>query len=241
MINDFQQLRDKIAIMPLFLKADQIELNLDEEKYLDIFRNSWNDLEKDSYITNSPHPRLRRHCRFKYCRVSADLTLEPHGPYYQSSQDNPLYGGIVRTFAPVRSEITENPLFISLLKFNANILPVQYDTILINCHFVRITSVVGCPGEPSPEGPHRDGFDYVSIHMINVENCTGGETSISNFTGKTIFKNVLSSFLDSLYINDRLFAHYTTPIFTTKEVGFRDVLLCSYEDYSQLSDKISNK
>jgi hypothetical protein len=223
-----------IAFTPVFINAEDIGLSLADNVSLQKFQEAWDFLKVDSYVRNSNNPRRRRHCIFKYVTETNILTREPDGIYYQSVENNSLYGGLARSFAPVDVAFSvENPWFEQLLRFNVSNLPLNYPELLINCHFVRITSLSNAPGEPAPEGIHRDGFEYISIHLINKTNCIGGETTIFNNERKPLLNKTLENPFDSIYFNDQNCLHHTSPIYVGEEskLGTRDVILCSYEHY----------
>lgn len=195
------------------------------------FVEAWDDLVPDQYQTDRKYPRQRRYCRFTYDQVNNVLLLEPHSPYFQSTENNKLYGGIARDFAPVDSTMIDAQTTLNdILRYNLRVLSLPYNNIVINCHLVRIVAGPGEIGEPTPEGIHHDGFDYISIHMINKRNCEGGVTTVYSNNDEPLLHIELQNPLDSLILNDKLYKHATTPIQPKGALGTRDVLLCSYHN-----------
>jgi hypothetical protein len=188
---------------------------------------AWNDLPADPYLRDPHKYRFRRHARYSY--AGGELVRRPDGPYYQSREDNKLFGGAERTFAPVGPAAGANPFLLGLLRFNIAQLPAEADGWDVNVHLVRIVGSQDVVGEPVPEGVHRDGFAYVSMHLMKRENVVGGETEVQAEDGTHLMKGVLRTPLDSLYLDDRALLHYTSPISPAgTEPAHRDMLLVSY-------------
>jgi hypothetical protein len=96
--------------------------------------------------------------------------------------------------------------------------------------------IVGLPeqaGEPSPEGIHRDGFDYVSLHLINRTNLDGGQSIVVSDDLMIAAAPMLTKPLDTLVLDDRRFLHAALPFFVPAGIGFRDMMLCSYEELTE--------
>ena len=188
---------------------------------------AWNDLPADPYLRDPHRYRFRRHARYRYS--DGTLIRQPDGPYFQSRKDNKLFGGEERVFAPVSAEAGANPFLLELLRFNIAQLPPAVTGWDVNIHLVRIVGSQDVVGEPVPEGVHRDGFAYVSMHLMKRENVVGGETEVQTEDGTNLLKGVLQTPLDSLYLDDRALLHYTSPISPAgAEPAHRDMLLVSY-------------
>ena len=193
----------------------------------------WNNLPKDLFAENEPHVRQRRHARFTYMRSTNTLTHLPPGNYYQSKESNQIYGGVSSAFSPFEVNFLSSfPLIEELLKSCASALPIDYDQVLINCHMMRVNSDVNGIGNPSPEGIHKDGFDYVSLHLINKVNCIGGQSIVTNDDNNIIIAPMLKDSFDSIIINDLNFSHAALPFFSKDgNAATRDTLLASYEEF----------
>lgn len=190
---------------------------------------AWDDLPADPYMRDPSRYRFRRHARYRY--GDGALIRQPDGPYFQSRKDNKLFGGEERVFAPVSAEAGANAFLLELLRFNIAQLPVAATGWDVNIHLVRIVGSREVVGEPVPEGVHRDGFAYVSMHLMKRENVVGGETEVQTEDGTNLLKGVLQAPLDSLYLDDRALLHYTSPISPAgTEPAHRDMLLVSYNE-----------
>ena len=210
------------------LRGPEFRLGPDARAALTRLAQAWNDLPADPYLTEPHRYRYRRHARYRY--AGGELTRQPDGPYFQSAKDNRLFGGAERTFAPVTPETGADPFLLELLRFNIGQLPPSDTGWDVNIHLVRIVGSREVVGEPVPEGVHRDGFAYVSMHLMKRENVVGGETEVRTEDGTHLVKGVLRSPLDSLYLDDRALLHYTSPISPeSSEPAHRDMLLVSYD------------
>jgi hypothetical protein len=84
-------------------------------------------------------------------------------------------------------------------------------------------------GRPSPEGVHRDGFPFISIHLIGLRDVrVGGVTHLVRPSGEPVATHRISQPLDSVYLDDAALLHVVTPIVAGTGVAHRDVLLMSY-------------
>ncbi|BCJ51696.1 hypothetical protein Asp14428_31710 [Actinoplanes sp. NBRC 14428] len=210
------------------LRGPELVLGPGERAALSELAAAWDDLPADPYLAEPHRYRFRRHARYRF--AGGELVRQPDGPYYQSAEDNRLFGGTERTFAPVTPEAGSNPFLAELLRFNIGQLPASATGWDVNIHLVRIVGSRDVVGEPVPEGVHRDGFAYVSMHLMKRENVVGGETEVRGEDGSHLLKGVLEQPLDSLYLDDRALLHYTSPISPADaEPAHRDMLLVSYD------------
>lgn len=193
------------------------------------FRDSFNRLQLDTYVPTIG--RYRRYAHFSYNVHDGIITLLPHGAYFQSSDANVLVGGIDRYFAECEPSTCQNSFFTSLVASNARLVSRRGSTAVLDVHVhqVRITATSIQPGQPSPEGIHSDGFDYVSMHLLTRHNVSGADTSVKSKDGTTLFDRSLTTGLDSLYIDDRRLLHYSSAFVPhSAGIAYRDMLLCSY-------------
>lgn len=98
----------------------------------------------------------------------------------------------------------------------------------IEVHFVRVTGDPDEAGLPSPEGPHRDGFDYIALHHMKRDNVCGGVTTIYGREGEFLEEFEMRHTLDTLYAQDDRILHDVSPVHGARGRGYRDVLLTSY-------------
>ncbi|WP_170140882.1 2OG-Fe dioxygenase family protein [Allonocardiopsis opalescens] len=205
---------------------------------LDAFSQTWRDLPPDDYLPGNASYRLRRHARFILNPDSGRLQWVQDAGYFQHPTVNPLTGGIVRRFAPLLDGQARNPFLQALILRNASIfsacthaMPAAWE---IDVHLIRITARPGVPGRPSPEGKHRDGFDYIALHHIGRENVTGGCTKIYDIEGALLKFRTFTGRLDSLYADDSRILHDVTPVVLGPDgpTGHRDMLLMSFTGLS---------
>lgn len=196
------------------------------------FADSWNDLGPDDYLAAKGRHRKRRHAVFA---VGAEGTFErqPHQPHYQSVDYNTLQGGIERWFEPVAPAIADGASLRRILQlardFFAPLAP-QVARWRVEVHQFRIEARVGQAGEPTPEGVHRDGVDYVLVLLVNRENIESGTTTIHAADGTLLGSFTLTHPLDAALVDDARVFHGVTPV-TPRDPArpaHRDVLVVTF-------------
>ncbi|MFY1616612.1 2OG-Fe dioxygenase family protein [Micromonospora sp. WMMD736] len=192
---------------------------------------AWSTLPLDPYLRGGTY-RRRRHGVYR-CDPQRDevMPVEQRG-YFQSSEHNPFAGGTERTFAALPTEVATNPLLLDLLRFDAwlfaPLATAAGDGFLAHVHLVRVTAD-NQPGRPSPEGVHRDGFDFIALHHIGRQGVTGGATSLYDHDGSPVEQQTLSGRFASLYADDRRLRHNVSDLVADNPAGgHRDMLLTSY-------------
>jgi hypothetical protein len=195
----------------------------------DRFASSWNDLPLDTQLPEGHRYRRRRHGTLSARAGESGWRLEAHQPHYQSLDYNPLVGGIERWFEPIRPEIVEGASFDRIVGFCLRLFaPMRPDADWhIECHQFRIEARPEAAGQPTPEGVHRDGVDYVLVLMVNRTNIESGTTTVHGADGKLLGSFTLSAPFDAALVDDNRVRHGVTavrPIDATKP-AFRDVLV----------------
>ncbi len=144
------------------------------------FAESWNDLQLDTYLPDGHRYRRRRHATLSARGGEVKVTLEPHQPHYQSVKYNPLVGGIERWFEPMQAEVVNGPTMQSVLAFCCRLFDALRPNVdwRVECHQFRIEARSDAPGQPTPEGVHRDGVDYALVLLINRTNIKSGTTTV---------------------------------------------------------------
>src|ERR1051325_9860788 len=89
------------------------------------FTASWNDLSEDEYLRNAGFRRLRRYSHVLYDPPTGEMSLLPSADYYQSESVNPLFGGIMRRFEPLRPPTQRNSFLNQLIVLDLKQLPVS--------------------------------------------------------------------------------------------------------------------
>src|SRR5688572_15780703 len=96
----------------------------------------------------------------------------------------------------------------------------------VEVHQFRIEARAGEPGEPTPEGVHRDGVDYVLVLLIDRRNMARGTTTIHAADGRQLGSFTLTQALDAALLDDARVFHGVTPVSALDAAGaaHRDVL-----------------
>ncbi len=195
----------------------------------DEFAGSWNDLAVDAYMADKGRYRRRRHAVFTM--EDGVLTREPHRPHYQTTNYNPLNGGVERWFEPVRAEIATHPALLASIalayrSFDAVAPGKRWE---IELHQFRITTGTE-DAKPTPEGMHRDGVDYVMVMLVRRENVQSGTTTIEDMQHNRLDSFTLAEPLDVTLVDDHRVYHGVTPIVPVDpaKLGWRDVLVATF-------------
>jgi hypothetical protein len=97
----------------------------------------------------------------------------------------------------------------------------------VEIHQFRIEASADKSGEPTPEGMHQDGVDWVLVLLVRRENVASGETRIADLRRNFIGAFVLAEPFDSALVNDARVYHGVTsiaPLDPTRPT-WRDVLV----------------
>jgi hypothetical protein len=180
------------------------------------FASSWNDLGLDVYMADGGRYRRRRFAAFS--AANGVVTQKPHQPHWQSRDHNPLNGGIERWFMPVAENVAANGFTRGILGFctmlfDATATPKSIASPWhIEMHQFRIEATPSGTGLPTPEGPHRDGVDWVCVMLVNRTNVSSGVTQIFGPDGRPLGEFTLTDPLDAVFLDDRRVFHGVTPI-----------------------------
>src|SRR5690606_31932215 len=143
--------------------------------------------------------RRRRHAVFAAGREGG-MALQPEQPHWQSRDYNPLNGGIARWFEPIATDVLEGgtlPTVLHWFRHLCNDLLPQACGWHIEVHQFRIQAGPEQPGQPTPEGMHRDGVDVVLVLMIGRQNIREGTTSIHALDGAPLGSFTLAQPFDA--------------------------------------------
>jgi hypothetical protein len=198
------------------------------------FAASWNDLGVDMYMADGGRYRRRR---FGVFRATPDGILrKPHQPHYQSRDYNALNGGIERWFEPVTEAVAGHPAMTAILgtchglfdrMTPAEVRPAAWH---VEIHQFRIEARPGAAGQPTPEGLHRDGVDWVLVLMIRRENVASGETTIYDLRKRPLGSFTLTAPLDAAWVDDSRVFHGVTAVTPLDPLfaAYRDVLVVTF-------------
>lgn len=196
------------------------------------FAESWNELGPDDYLAAKGRHRRRRHAVFAAGAEGA-FERRPHQPHYQSVDYNTLQGGIERWFEPVAPAIAEGASLQRILRFARDFFAPLAPAVArwhVEVHQFRIEARVGQAGEPTPEGVHRDGVDYVLVLLVDRENIESGTTTIHAPDGTLLGSFTLTHPLDAALVDDARVFHGVTPV-TPRDASrpaHRDVLVVTF-------------
>ncbi len=97
----------------------------------------------------------------------------------------------------------------------------------IEVHQFRIEASANEAGQPTPEGLHRDGVDYVLVLMIRRQNIKSGTTTIHALDRKLLGSFTLAAPFDAALVEDARVMHGVTPVTPLDPTApaYRDVLV----------------
>ena len=196
----------------------------------DAFARSWDDLGLDTYMADGGRYRKRRHAAFA---ISAGgVSRKPAQPHYQSRDFNALNGGVARWFDPVLDDVAQGPAFQSILRtchdLFSSLTPAP--SWHVEAHQFRITAHPGQLGQPTPEGMHQDGVDWVLVLMVGRVNIASGETSIHGLDRSPLGHFTLAEPMDAALVDDHRVFHGVTPVQPLDPAypAHRDVLVLTF-------------
>jgi hypothetical protein len=197
------------------------------------FAASWNDLELDRYLAEGLRSRSRRFAVYSVNADGSDLARQPHQPHFQHREYNALFGGIERWFAPIAPEIGEGPVLTTIVRYCARVFGALAPGVArwrVEAHQFRIAASAEAPGQPTPEGVHRDGVDFVLVLLVNRENIVSGVTTVYDLAGMPLGTFTLTEPCDATLVDDNRVAHGVTPVapLDSARPGARDVLVVTF-------------
>ncbi len=196
----------------------------------DGFARTWDDLGLDTYMADGGRYRKRRHAAFLVSR--AGVARKPDQPHYQSRDYNALNGGIARWFDPVTSAAAGSAAFGAVLRT----CHALFDGLTpapawhVEAHQFRIEARPGQAGQPTPEGMHQDGVDWVLVLMVGRVNIASGTTSIHGLDRTLLGSFTLEAPMDAALVDDHRVFHGVTPVqpLDPEQPAHRDVLVVTF-------------
>jgi hypothetical protein len=198
------------------------------------FAASWADLGVDTYMADGGRYRRRRFAAFR--AAAAGIVRKPHQPHYQSRDYNALNGGIERWFEPVTEAIAGHSALRAIIgtchRLFDRLTPpgLRPEAWHVELHQFRIEARPGEDGQPTPEGLHRDGVDWVLVLMVRRENVASGETTIYDLVERPLGSFTLTEPLDAAWVDDSRVYHGVTPVtpIDPARPAYRDVLVITF-------------
>lgn len=196
------------------------------------FASSWNQLGPDPYLASLGRQRRRRHAVFS-AGSTGPIRRELHQPHFQSVAYNALQGGIERWFEPVLPEVADSPVLQRILEFGRDCFAHLAPDVTcwhMELHQFRIEAGADAPGEPTPEGVHRDGVDYVLVLLVDRHNIARGTTTIRTVDGRALGSFTLTLPLDAALLDDSRVYHGVTAVTAVASglPAYRDVLVLTF-------------
>lgn len=212
---------------------------------LESFHKTWEDLPEDNFLSDGGHYRFRRYSVFKWHNdvenskddntdnSNGSLELLPHEPHYQSTYRNNMNGGIYRDFEPFKEKAIESPVLKTLIQCVADQISFnQEKQWRVQAHQFRIVASADEAGNPTPEGIHRDGADFILIMVLERNNITGGVNHIYDEDKRMVFGSVLTEQGDAVLLDDRKVWHGVSEVYPIDESkpAYRDVLVLTFHN-----------
>jgi hypothetical protein len=194
------------------------------------FAASWNDLALDTYMADGGRYRRRRHAVFAVS--GAAVARQPDQPHYQSTEYNTLNGGVERWFEPVTEAIASGPVVAALFAACRGLFPLEaHDSWRAELHQFRIEATAETAGQPTPEGMHRDGVDWVCVLLAARTNLAEGTTQIARPDGTALGSFTLTDPFDAVFLDDHRVMHGVTAVrrLDPAKPGYRDVLVVTFK------------
>ena len=196
------------------------------------FAASWNRLGPDPYLAAKGRFRRRRHATFT-ASAQGGVELAAHQAHYQSLQYNALQGDIERWFEPIEPALAGSASLRTILAFCHAFFGSLAPSVPrwhVEVHQFRIEASADAAGEPTPEGSHRDGVDFVLVLLVDRHNIASGTTTIHAPDGKSLGDFTLTHPYDSALIHDPRVFHGVTPVMPLipGEPAHRDVLVVTF-------------
>ncbi len=200
----------------------------------DRYARSWDDLAPDRFMADGGTYRQRRFACFSVSERG--LAPKPQQPHFQSRAHNPLNGGVARVFEPVLPGIAFHPANRAVMAACLHVFaaatpherrPASWHAEM---HQFRIEARPGESGQPTPEGLHRDGVDWVLVLMVRRENVADGVSTIADAERRPLRSATLTAPLDATLLDDRRMFHGVSPITAVdpSRPAFRDVLVVTF-------------
>ena len=198
------------------------------------FAASWADLGVDTYMADGGRYRRRRHAAFS--AGAHGVRRKPHQPHYQSRDYNALNGGLARWFEPVTDEVAAHPALQAILRACFTVFDACTDQATrpaswhVELHQFRIEARPGERGQPTPEGLHRDGVDWVLVLLVQRCNVASGETSIHDLQRRRLGSFTLTQPMEAAFVDDGRVFHGVTAIepLVADRPAYRDVLVATF-------------
>lgn len=165
-----------------FIPSSHIKININEiDEFLKLKR-SWDFLSKDPYMKPEDNYRRRGFCKFRLNLQKEELNFVDDNLFIQEEKINAYAGGVKRYLPKMNDSLTRNIVLKKIILNTLNTFLMYKDKANkdwdVFVHQFRIEAREDKIGNPTPEGIHKDGHTFISMHLINRKNIYGGESCI---------------------------------------------------------------
>ena len=195
--------------------------------------DSWNRLVPDHYMKQGDAYRRRRFCKYDVDAASMAFEELDDFVFFQSSSINAYAGGMSREFAPVEPDIRRNRIVREIVSTCLQAIALTQrnppENWKVFVHQIRIDCSSVEIGQPTPEGLHRDGHDFISMHLVDRVGVQGGASRICSRDDRPLLQVTLEKPMDGFLVDDRRLLHGVSQITpSTSAPGHRDMLIIDY-------------
>lgn len=199
--------------------------------------DSFSRLPLDTHMGDGGTYRFRAYSRFSLTRreEAIEVAVMEGNSIFQTTEDNPVNGGVVRTFAPLELEIASGPLLKALIAIDFSHAfhcdpRLSVEETVVGVHQVRIVTRPGQLGHPAPEGIHRDRERFTFQHFMARHNIEGGEFRAYDERKELLLGWLQQDGLDTVMFEGSTW-HGATPIaaLQPEEDGYRDIFLIDFD------------
>ena len=222
--------RDGFCFIPA--SQSQTLLGNPSREQISAFAAHWDGMPLDTYMADGGRYRRRRYATLSIAAGETTATREPDQPHYQHLDYNHLNGGVARHYEPIADDVLDGPIMRALLALGATIFDplAPGNSWHVEVHQFRIEANPTEQGQPTPEGVHRDGVDFVIVMMVKRHNIREGTTTIHGVDQQLLASFTLIEPLDMTFIDDHRCLHGVTPVepFESLQPAYRDVLVVTF-------------
>lgn len=194
---------------------------------------SFATLQPDRHMGDGGTYRFRAYSRFRL--DGSGLTPLDGNSIFQELEDNPLNGGVLRSYEPLAPALADSPFLRALIGVDHGHV-CQCDPafgnspLAVGVHQVRIVARGHTPGQPAPEGVHRDRERFTFQHFMGRHHAEGGEFRAHDESKRVIFAWTQENCLDTVMFEGTTW-HSATPIIASDPgvEGCRDIFLIDFE------------
>ena len=197
------------------------------------------DLPPDEFLPNNGKYRFRRYGRYYFQPQTEELLPLPHVNYFQGTDINKVTGGIIRKFAPLLDSTFENKFLQEMVRFDFRNFPVTDEMCQnawqVDVHLVRVVASAEEQGHPTPEGVHKDGAEFVTVHLAEYVNANGGTVHILDNDKNPLEEFTLHQIMDFYLFDDSRLWHSADPI-SPKQADHKAIRSILTFDYHYMPD-----